>query len=380
MGNNARIYWAIEQVGLRPNSTGGPFNAMHGVQGCGSTTNFNLAQTFELGQISIYANIEGVVDVNFTVSKLLDGYPLLYHRATQTALTPTLAGRSTEKSDIVLSIFPDTNTSATGGVGISEVLGSGMFVGSLNYRFDVDGFGTEELTLIGNNKVCSNDPDILAFTAPAPQFTGAFPGTDAPVGAVGISRRQDIIYATAITSGDLNNMIADPDCTILPPDVFGITASGVNLATSVGYNAHVQSIVFSVDLNRTALNELGRFGPYARVPNFPVEVNTEITVISSSGDMVSATESGILSTGTACGSFKGNLLQRTIRLATCEGTRIYTGLKNKLQSVNYTGGDTGGGNVEVTYGFRTYNDFTVMHSGDPNVNFTWAGRAAYLIN
>ena len=63
-------------------------------------------------------------------------------------------------------------------------------------------------------------------------------------------------------------------------------------------------------------------------------------------------------------------MDRTIRVATCEGTRIYLGRKNKLSSVNYSGGDAGGGNVSVSYTFTTFNDFTVMHSGDPHSNGT----------
>jgi hypothetical protein len=142
----------------------------------------------------------------------------------------------------------------------------------------------------------------------------------------------------------------------------------------------VQSISCSVDLNRQALNELGHLGPYTRYANFPVATTCDITVISKSGDLVSANENGILSTGTACGQFLGNLSNETIRVATCEGTRVYMGLKNKLNSVSYNGGDTGGGNVNVTYSFKGFNDFTVMHSGDPNANFTWASRSGYLTN
>jgi hypothetical protein len=81
----------------------------------------------------------------------------------------------------------------------------------------------------------------------------------------------------------------------------------------------------STDLNRETIDELGRKGPYHRTVGFPVEVTCEIEVTSSSGDLVSATEDGIYTTGTACGDDLGNLLDNTIRIATCEGTRIYLG-------------------------------------------------------
>ena len=43
------------------------------------------------------------------------------------------------------------------------------------------------------------------------------------------------------------------------------------------------------------------------------------------------------------------------------------GNKNRLASVNYGGGDAGGGNVTVSYSFTTSNHMTVMHGADPNV-------------
>jgi hypothetical protein len=39
------------------------------------------------------------------------------------------------------------------------------------------------------------------------------------------------------------------------------------------------------------------------------------------------------------------------------------GSKNTLTSVNYTGGDTGGGNATVSYSFRNFNNFFINASG-----------------
>ena len=69
----------------------------------------------------------------------------------------------------------------------------------------------------------------------------------------------------------------------------------------------------------------------------------------------------------ACNT-KANLNERRIRVATCEGMRIWLGKKNKLSSVSYGGGDAGGGNATVTYSYSTFNDCTVMHSGDVSGN------------
>ena len=72
MANN-RIYYAIQQVTLGTGSV-----PVHGLQSVGLTTNFNLEQVFELGQLSIYQNVENIPEIEVTLNKVLDGYPLLY--------------------------------------------------------------------------------------------------------------------------------------------------------------------------------------------------------------------------------------------------------------------------------------------------------------
>jgi len=374
---NNRIYFAAHQVGLAEDGST-VFTAIHGVQSVAISTNFNLRQVFELGQLQIYENIENIPDVEVSLTKVLDGYPLMYHLATRDALTPTLAGRSNDKCIFGLSIFPDTNESAEGTPN-SEVVCSGMFVSSVSYNFPLDDNFTEEVRLVGNNKVWKNDPNYV--DAPTSfLFTGQFAGNDdAPIGQGGVNQRENMFFAATGVTTDVNGMIADPDCTILPPEVFGVSSSGVNLMTDAT-RAHLSSISVSCDFGRDAINELGRKGPYHRTVNFPVEVTTQIEVTSASGDMVSATEEGIYTTGVGSCEDQGNLTNRTIRIATCEGTRLYMGPKNKLASVNYSGGDAGGGNVSVSYQFTTFNDLTVMHSNDPNTNFVWSSRDNYLLD
>ncbi len=109
-------------------------------------------------------------------------------------------------------------------------------------------------------------------------------------------------------------------------------------------------------------------------------MSCEITVVSISGDVISVTEGGIYTTGNICSEKAGNLQNRTIRIATCEGIRIYLGPKNKLTAVNYFGGEAGGTNVGVSYTFTTFNHLTVMHSDDPNANYTWEQRGQYLLD
>lgn len=381
--NNKRIYYAVHQVGLRPDSApAGAYTEVHGAQSVGMSTNFNLEQVFELGQLAIYENIEEIPDVEVTLNKVLDGYPLAYCLATTDAAEPTLPSRSAEKCFFGLSIFDDTLESAQG-TPDSVVQCSGMFVGSVAYNFPLDDNFNEDLTLVGNDKIWLNDPRPTNPNLPTPVvFSGAFASLDAPIGTGGVNRRENMVFTYSDNSTDLNGMVADVDCTILPPEVYGISSSGTNeKSNGQDFDAHLSSITVSTDLGRESINELGRKGPYFRSVTFPVEVTCEIEVTSTSGDMISATEVGIYTTGTDQCEDGGNLNDATIRIATCEGTRIYLGTKNKLSSVNYTGGDAGGGNVNVTYTFTTFNDLIVMHTGDPNANFDstlLATRQTYL--
>ena len=394
MAENKRIFYAAHQVSISADNAGvamGTALAARGVQSVGISTNFNLEQVFELGKLSLYENVEEIPDVEISVSKVLDGRPLLFHMATQgtDTVTPDLIGRSNTKCQVGLGIFTDTDLATSGETSVAAMVASGMFVSSVGYNFGLDGTSTEDVSLVGNNKAWTESPNY------GDDFGAGFSGyianiavnrgygeDDTPIStATGVSRRQDIQFDIDSTvSLDANEAVADPDATILPPEVFGITTSGTNeLAADGTYKCHVAALSVSADLGREAINELGRRSPYHRTIAFPVEITTEIEVTSHSGDMGSAIEEGIYKAANACEEGR-NLTDRTIRIATCEGTRLYMGLKNKLASVNYGGGDTGGGNVSVTYSFTTFNDLTVLHPQDPHASGSewWANKTTYL--
>ncbi len=376
-----RIYHAIQQVGLASDGSTS-YTALHGVQSFSMATNFQIESINELGQLEIYDNVEQIPDVEISLNRCLDGYPLAFVLATKNATTPTISGRAGEKCMFAASIFNETQDSASGAP-LSEVVCSGMFVGGANYRFPVQGTSTEELTLVGNNKVWARDPDFTGNGGPTTfVFTGAFSNNnDAPLSTAGVARRENIRFLPAVgtsTTIDGTAYSADPDVTILPQEIWGISSSGTNDLSAGQYGAHIQNISVSATFNRDALNELGRRGPYTRNIQYPFDVTTEVEVIAVSGDMVSATEDGIYTVGTGCVR-RYNTKNRPIRIAMCEGTRIFLGNKNRLQSVNESGGDAGGGNATITYSFKTNNRFTVMHSGDPNSNYLWANRSNYLV-
>lgn len=353
--NNRRIFYPIEQVSFAPDGTNN-WVAAHGAQSVGITTTFNLEQAYELGQLAIYDNLEQIPDVEVTMTKNLDGRPLIYHLATQGSVSATLVGRSAVKTNVALSVFSDTLNSSSG-TPLAEVTMSGMVVSSLTYTFPVDGFCNESVTLVGNNKVWR----ASAFTT-----SGTFlDNADGPASGLHVQRRSDVLFTlpSGGTPKDANGQYIALT-TILPTDIDGITASGTNPPGSTGNSAHVQGITISADLGRDQILELGRLAPYFRYATFPIEVTTEITTLPTQWDNISATEAGG-NNGAGPGL---NLRNQSIRVYTGDGTFISTGTKNKLASVAWGGGDAagGGGNVTLTYRYTTFNDLTVMHPADPS--------------
>ena len=392
---NKRVIYAHQAVTIRPSNAPSDLavNLEYGVQEVGISTNFTNTPYFELGQLAIYEDVEEIPDVEVTISKAFDSRPLLYHLATSYTgdiSSPTLAGRQNVKCVFTMGIYQDTNDYSTG-TPPSIVQCSGLFPSSLSFSFPVDGTFTESLTLVGNDKIWKADSDITnsadlarsaALTLPlTTQFNNDLPsntvipyisGNPFSVTNAGVQRRQHLnftpwsLYNPIVKPVDVNGSVADPFCTVLPQDIDGISSSGTNnKSDGTNFDAHVQNITISVDLGREQLNELGRRAPYHRFISFPVEVTTAIEVITTSGDMVSATEGGILSASQAACSLQTNLTNRTIRVATCHKEVFYMGTKNKLTSVTYGGGGVDGGNTTVTYNYRNYNVLNVMAFSDP---------------
>lgn len=384
---NKRTYYAIKQAQIA--GDGYTFKTVYGLQEAGSRTAFNLSQVFEIGQAEVYEHVEDIPDVEVTLSKLLDGRELIWHKCTgESAAGPSLKERANEACAFRLGLWEDSNESATGSA-IQVVESSGMYPSALSYTFPVNGEFAESVTLVGNDRVWSNDDRIVETNASARSsgltMTGSFTSNnDSPSGSGGVNRREDLLFSYDATGLDTNSMVAESDTTILPPIVFGISSSGTNeKSNGEDYDCHVQNITVAADLGREPLFELGRKGPYFRLPAANIQVTCDIEVISTSGDRISATEEGILSTVSTCGS-SDNTSDATIRVAACEGTRIYLGAKNRLSNVDFGGGDTGGGSDTVTYSFVGFNTFTVLHENEAGTAAVagswWTNRDDYLLD
>jgi hypothetical protein len=360
MPQNNRIFYACQAVAIAPCFTAhAPQNTYlaHGVQSVGITTNFNLEQAFELGQIQIYENIEGLPDVEVTLEKVLDGHPLLYHLSSQEATSANLVGRSKERCCVGLGIY-DESKDAISGIAPVEVYMSGMYLSSVSYTFPTDGNSTESVTLVGNHKVWNVNNPLLMKAAASAQIPkdSSDRGIDKPAalvaGSGGIQRREDVLMSACI----------------IPLSVYGVTqevSAGNNWdSLTSSPKAHIQNCTISTDFGREDILELGRKAPYYRSPNFPIEVTCELEVIAVSGDFVSAYEEGRPSY--VGGVDQGNnTAEERIRIVLRDGTFFDLGSKNRLSSVTYGGGDAGGGNSTITYSYTNFNDLIVAHNLDP---------------
>src|SRR5690606_1504783 len=98
---------------------------------------------------------EDVPEVEVTLEKVLDGYPIIYHLATQGTADTSLLGRQNQRCMLALSAFGDTQSSASG-VPVKEIQCSGLYYSSVSYDFSADGNFTDSVTLVGNNLKIKN--------------------------------------------------------------------------------------------------------------------------------------------------------------------------------------------------------------------------------
>jgi len=354
MANN-RIFYACQAVGI--SKSGQPvdrtlsdtsFRMMQGVQSVGINTNFTLEQVFELGQVELYANEEDIADVEVTIEKVIDGKHLLYLQAVGNIGKTNVVSASNSRCDVYLAIFEDSVSSVSGQTAGAVVMCSGMYLSSVSYTYPVDGQATESITLVGNDKFWNDGYGVIGgtntvknlFNMPlgGPDDLDILDNTDSADDAATGARA-----GAPRGSGVVRRARVDISGSTIPAEV------GV-IPNAVGTKG-IQSITINADFGRENQLELGRFGPYNKYATYPFEVTCEFEVNAVSGDLVSVS-----------GTNK-NLTNRTIVIKDLAGTVIDLGTKNKLSSVAYTGGDTGGGVATVTYSYSTFNSFTVNGGG-----------------
>jgi hypothetical protein len=373
------------------------------------STQFNLQQVFQLGQIELYEYSERQPDIEMTISKCVDGTKPLFLMVTDPTFTDIVGKTANYRVDVAFQIFPDTKFRATGKP-VSICTGSGMYLSNVSYTYPIDGFVTEDITLVGNDKIWGSfinvsgvtagnggDENILPF--PTPGFNGNV-DPNAPEGApsgvfghdgntsaliqggafeqAGGAARFGVII---VGSGVARREEVDISHSILPRDIPGVITpniSGINAAfVNGGFGAqgpgtassfsqliadsntdniveHIQTITVSFAIARRDIFELGSLRPFVKVPEYPLEATASIAVITAQGDLVDAVSS------IDCGP--GNTTEsNTIIIRTCDGLQVDLGDSNRLTGVEVAGGEAGGDDMTVTYNYSSFNTFYVSH-------------------
>jgi len=363
MSNN-RIYYASQTAQLRPQDAEGTSLYPYwyqplGLQSVSMSTSFDLQQAFQLGTVELYDNVENVPNVEVTLNRVIDNTTPLYAMCMggENGADGANAGQSlgslvNNRVNFRLGIFSDTQQYVSSNAS-SHVICSGMYLSRFNYTIPVEGNGTEEITLVGNHKIWNTG-----------SFTGQSSYTFTAASIFNPSTTVGSIKPTQ-TSGILTRQFVNLASSTLPLGAGGIRRPN----GAAGALPHIQNITIGADLGRENINQLGRFSPYCRYTTFPVEVTSEFQVVTTDGDKVDLSD---FRNSDFCGTSHTNLVKHSIsiRLNTANTTNVCNnymtlnlGNKNTLTSVNYTGGDTGGGNATVTYSFRNFNDFNITTAG-----------------
>ena len=307
-----RVYYSSQGVAV--GLTTGTYSTVEGGQSVGISANFSLEQAFQMGRVAIYDNIMTDGEVTITCSKILDGNDTIYKLATGADGLSPIVNQSETKFKV--RVASNTNEGASE-LDASNQLGSevtGCFLSSVAYTVPSDGFATEEVSFVGDNK------------------------------AVGASK--SVAAPTGSTTRATYRQMFDQNGSNLPIEV-----SGLNV-TNVSINA---------DFGREAMFKLGQFRPFHRYANFPFEVGCEITVSNVSTDQSTINLGGV--TATSDGSLPGKQ-NIVIKLTNAEG---FTGSHGyefhvsgaRLNTLSQDGGDTGGGNATTTLGYQTFNELSI---------------------
>ena len=226
-----RIFYACQSVNL-----GG--TTLTGVQSVGLNTNFSFDQVFQLGQIEIYENLEGIPDVEISIERVLDGNTDNLYGMFGSTVAGVAAARKTGQ----ISIYDDQeqpagpSTISTQASSASTMVEcTGLYLSNYTVNFNLEGPTTESVTLVGNSK---------SWTTP----------------------------------GTLHSMSKDTDGPV-------VKRQNITVSSAPAGN-HFQSATFSIDFGREDLLKLGQKTPYFKAASFPVEATAEFVYNATDADVV----------------------------------------------------------------------------------------------
>lgn len=350
-----RLYYPCQGIFIKPDKASGAYDFIHGVQSASDNADLPTQDVNEIGQITPYEIVEDTPNVTFDIERVIDGCAPVYLMATEGATSASLTGRQDFKCVIAGAAY-GSSSNYISGTPIRVCEFSGMQPTSISYSFTVDGPFTETVSFVGNYREWSATAKYGSI--PSNPTTA---GTDEPCALTncsgGVQFKENLRFDGTYP-------------TLLPAIIPGMSPSGFMPLTDGCPNVPIQSINVSVDLNREVVSRLGCKGAYARLVTFPVDVTTEIEVLSQSGDGVDVTEFGTL-----VGCEYTNSPEARIRISTDCGLIIDLGSKNKLTGVGHTWGDSSGSNATYTLSYTGKSILSVFHLINDPSNIVYSGFA-----
>ena len=342
---NSRVYYACHAVAVQNPDSGGAITAVPGVQSVSMDTNFDLESVFQLGRLAAYDSRPVDPSVEITMSKLLDGHPTIYNLFDGS----NLAAATSTKRDVYLMVGSDKqdilnqNDPGPGGVGIGPVHNAnptikmtGCNLTGVTFTFGSDGNFSEDITITAASK------QIVATTIAAPAAN--------PKGG-GVLSRQNFLKNAGVSGSQL------------PKAVQGKKISQITISADTG--------------GAESFFELGNYLPFLKQAQLPIDVTIAFDVIADNHDGIGVTPT----TQSGCSAPLGaSQTPELITLYLCNASgavayefnfndrvsptsSVYNVPKAKLTSVSYSGGDTGGGNVTITYTYTAANLLRVVYTG-----------------
>ena len=325
MANN-RIFWACQSV-----AKDGAF--LKGVQAVGVNGSSPVNTLQDIGRPQSNFKFE-TKDKEFeiTISRVIDRNSPLFYTWVGKPIKPGNIGwggsgdNDIKSFDIAIVYGPDINSNIGDGSPVATSTYHKCLITGLTYNLTVDGVMTEEITLTSRHVTTAG-----GVGSGAPSTGNEQSGS--------IIKRQDVSFTLPALVTEVFG--TDEPLTVNSQSVYGI-----------------QSISLNMEINYSRLNDVGVWRGYdnsAEVNKWtfvdtPISVSTTINGIARS--MVPN-----ISLGENNNEVIGTLEQITINAGSFTWNM---GDKNYLSDYSTSGGDTGGGNAEISFTYiNDNNDFSV---------------------
>jgi hypothetical protein len=261
---------------------------------------------------------------------------LLYHNNLGVQGNLNSSNKSLKNYDIVIIYGPDDQDRLDTNNSLTNVTYRNCLITNLSYEFSVDGYVTESITLISKRADYNAAGSYTLPVESAPQDGN-------------VVKRQDIDFAETVLPDEAENIFKDA------------VTDTENGQAIIG----LQSISIEMSVNYEELDDVGvvRGADTIGEDNLwkfvsvPVEISCSFTGISRAMYPLDNMEVEDV-------KFPNDKIIKIVADSIDNGFYIWDlGKKNYLDSISVSGGDTGGGNVELTLSYRNdYSDLVIARN------------------